>query len=174
MPPTQGEDGHRPLRTDLIPLTAHQLLGKLRVQVDATVTAPKAVRDRVQQWLTDQRWPEQNTEDCVLAVSEAVSDSVEHGYGITVHGGGRPGDSVTVEGHLARADHYYRAVFEVSDQGRWRASPTDPGQTYGWSIMRSCMEDVQINTSDQGTTVSLQSRPATPRIDGASNGHAPG
>jgi serine/threonine-protein kinase RsbW len=125
----------------------------------------------VRRWLADQHWPEEGVADCVLAVSEAVTNSVEHGYGITVHHSTQPGGSVTVDGHVARTDHHYRAVFEVRDQGGWQGAPPDRHAGFGWSIMRSCMEDVQVSTSDQGTTVSLWSKPATPRIDGARNGH---
>jgi anti-sigma regulatory factor (Ser/Thr protein kinase) len=171
MSPAQGADGHQPLRTNLVPMPVQRLITGLRVQVDATVTAPNTVRNRVRRWLTDHHWPEESAADCVLAVSEAVTNSVEHGYGITGHSGAPPGGSVTVDGHLARTDHHYQAVFEVRDQGRWQAAPPDRQHGFSWSIMRNCMEDVRVDRSDQGTTVFLWSRPATPRIDGARDGH---
>jgi hypothetical protein len=81
MPPAPGPDGHRPSHGKLVPMPVQQLLGQLRVQVDANVTAPRMVRERVQRWLVDQHWPADSTADCVMAVSEAVgcaSVSQEH------------------------------------------------------------------------------------------------
>jgi anti-sigma regulatory factor (Ser/Thr protein kinase) len=123
------------------------------------------VRERVQRWLVDQHWPAESTADCVMAVSEAVTNSVEHGYGINIHSDDAHDGSVTVDGRLAQADHHYSAVFEVRDQGRWHA-PQQGRRQYGLSIMRSCMKDVRVSTSEHGTIVSLLSRPVAPRVDG--------
>jgi anti-sigma regulatory factor (Ser/Thr protein kinase) len=117
--------------------------------------------------LADQHWPAESAADCVLAVSEAVTNSVQHGYGITADRDSAPGGAVAVDGHVTRTDDEYRAVFEVRDQGRWHAPEPAAGQGYGSSIMRGCMEDVHVIGSEHGTAVSLRSRPVLPLINGS-------
>lgn len=162
--PAHGQDG----RDSFGSSTAHRPGSvPLSVRVAATVAAPGVVRQQVRRWLADQHWPAESAADCVLAVSEAVTNSVQHGYGITAHRDFAPAGAVTVDGHVTRTDDEYRAVFEVRDQGRWRTPEPAVGQRYGSSIMRGCMEDVHVTGSEHGTTVLLRSRPVTPLINGS-------
>ena len=52
----------------------------LELQVQADARAPGRVRAELRRWLAEHEWPEEEGEDLVLAVSEAVSNSAEHAY----------------------------------------------------------------------------------------------
>jgi len=52
----------------------------LELQVQADAKAPGRVRAELRRWLAEHEWPEEEGEDLVLAVSEAVSNSAEHAY----------------------------------------------------------------------------------------------
>jgi ABC-type transporter Mla MlaB component len=83
----------------------------------------------------------------VLATLEAVTNSIEHAY----PGGG--GGRVLVEGSI---DGDGRACLTVSDNGAWRTAPTDPGlRGRGLLMIRKCMDSVEIEATDGGTSVLL-------------------
>ena len=99
-------------------------------------------------------------DDLVLAVNEAVSNSVEHGYLVTPDDIDVPG-SIRVEARLVPGLHHTRsAVFTVRDGGRWR-EPRRTTRTAGtvWSS-RSCVSELSIETTGLGTIVTMISRPA--------------
>ena len=54
----------------------------LFLALPAALTAAAEVRALLGAWLTTHGWPPAAQEDLVLAVNEAVSNSVEHGYGV--------------------------------------------------------------------------------------------
>ena len=84
----------------------------LFLALPADLTAAADVRTRLAAWLTDARLARpQAQEDLVLAVNEAVSNSVEHGYGLRPGVPGRPGWSRSPPSRLARplrGDHRAR------------------------------------------------------------------
>jgi len=136
----------------------------LRFDLPAELVAPSIARERVERWLHDLRWPAEQLEDLVLALSEAVSNSVEHGYGVNTRTTPSSTDSATVqvEGRVvAGAGGERRVVFTVRDRGRWRA-PVAPAhfRGHGLNIIRACADDVSIDGDDSGTTLTLTSRPA--------------
>ena len=98
----------------------------------------------------------------MLAVHEAVSNSVEHGYG-----GREPGE-VDVTGVRTVDDDGERVRLLVHDDGRWRR-PGDPGyRGRGITVMRGCVAQVRVHPGDDGTEVVLLSRPVpVPRARGA-------
>jgi two-component sensor histidine kinase len=95
-------------------------------------------------------------DDIVLAINEAVSNSIEHGYGI---GAEDPAGAGTVELRGEIADHH--VTFTVRDKGVWRPPVDDPKSTRGQGIrlMRACVDQVTIDATDEGTTVVLRGRP---------------
>jgi anti-sigma regulatory factor (Ser/Thr protein kinase) len=138
----------------------------LQVALNAEWVAPSIVRGRVRDWLAAHRWPAAHAEELVLAVSEAVSNSIEHGYAIPAGSVARSGEMVNVHGVVVvDADGFRHVVFTVSDQGRWRA-PTAKRTTrgHGMLIMRTCADDVAVDYSASGTSVVLRSRPVPPVI----------
>jgi anti-sigma regulatory factor (Ser/Thr protein kinase) len=56
------------------------LLQLLQLELAADPVVASVVRDEVGRWLTVLGWPADQGEDIVLAVSEAVSNAIEHAY----------------------------------------------------------------------------------------------
>jgi anti-sigma regulatory factor (Ser/Thr protein kinase) len=120
--------------------------------------------------LTAHRWSRAHRDDLVLAVSEAVSNSVEHGYGVSA------GDSTsraltlpsgTIEVHgqvVTNPDGVRRAELTIRDHGHWLPPALLCGRRgHGMTIMRACADKVVIDHTPDGTTVMLRSRPL-PRL----------
>lgn len=124
-----------------------------RVRLLGVPASASIVRERLRAWLDGFGWPEDEVDDVVLAVHEAVSNSVEHGYG-----GREPGE-VEVTGARSVDDDGQRVRLLVRDDGRWRP-PGDPGyRGRGIAVMRGCVAQVQVRPGDDGTAVVLVSRP---------------
>ena len=148
MPPTGNDDTLRPD-------TSRQVL---RLQLPADKIAPSVARDRVRHWLTASRWPPGQQEDIVLAVSEAVSNAIEHAYR-----DGQLPEVVDVSGGVeAVRGGQRRVTVIVRDYGRWRPPPTDhENRRRGIPLMRACVDTVTIGQPDDdrmGTAVVLRSR----------------
>ncbi|GAA4969265.1 hypothetical protein GCM10025792_10530 [Pseudonocardia tropica] len=91
-------------------------------------------------------------EDLVLAVNEAVSNSIEHAYGAAGSDGAA---TVLLRGEAEGL----RVRMEVSDRGRWRDPPTDPGHRgRGIGMIEAVAEDVRVEPGPDGTTVSFRGR----------------
>jgi anti-sigma regulatory factor (Ser/Thr protein kinase) len=123
----------------------------------ADPVAVPVARHQVRRWLAALSWPTAQQDDIVLAVSEAVTNAVEHSYVDQLPG------VVEVRGVVeALVTGRYRAIVTVRDYGRWRLSPThDEHEHRGISIMRACMETVTIGLPDDGrpgTQVVLRSK----------------
>ena len=109
-------------------------------------------------------WSPSHAEDLVLAVNEAVTNSIEHGHGLDPE---QPTASpewthstVEVHGQIVIDEQGRRRVeLIIRDNGRWRPPTFDPRRGNGVTLMRACTDDVTISSSDSGTTVRLLSRP---------------
>lgn len=141
---------------------------RLDLRLPASWVAPSIARDELKRWLESHRWPADDTDDAVYAVSEAVSNSVEHGYGVHAGGHDAPGE-VIIEAHVVvntnAGDRY--VTISVRDHGRWRpisAEPTHRG--CGLFLMRASMAHVDVRPSDKGTTVLIHTHicPAPARL----------
>jgi len=129
----------------------------LFLALPAALTAAAQVRTLLAAWLTTHGWTEAAQEDLVLAANEAVSNAVEHGYGVRPGAAGRPG---LVEVAAERvADH--RVEITVRDRGGWRPPPRlRAHRRHGIPIMKACAADCVIDGTPSGTTVVLRSHPA--------------
>jgi serine/threonine-protein kinase RsbW len=136
---------------------------ELRLVLGASWVAPSIARDRIEAWLRTHQWPSAQGEELVLAISEAVSNSVEHGYRVPFDAVEHPG-SIELRGRLATDADGYRVVeFRILDRGRWREPDTAvSSRGHGMLIMRTCTDDLVVEGSPDGTTVVLRSRPAPP------------
>ncbi|HVL84129.1 MAG TPA: ATP-binding protein [Pseudonocardia sp.] len=133
---------------------------ELCLRLPADWLSPSIGRRRLQDWLAAHKWPAEHADDVVLAVSEALSNSIEHGYGVPRDGVGHPG-SVEVSARIVAGSGAVRRVeTTVRDDGRWRPPP-DAGahRRNGIPLMRAIMDTVGIEGTEQGTTVVLLSRP---------------
>ncbi len=123
-------------------------------QFDLTLEADPAVlssvRAQVAGWLRDHRWPERRIGEVVLAVNEAITNSILHAY----HG---PGGPIALSAEVVVPfPGMGTATFAVRDRGRWRGrnpQRDDPG--HGMAVMRGLMDEVRIDTGADGTTVVL-------------------
>jgi anti-sigma regulatory factor (Ser/Thr protein kinase) len=136
--------------------------------LSAEWVAPSIVRDRLRRWLVDHHWSPAHLDDLVLAVSEAVSNSVEHGYLIPADAPEQPvsGKTVEVRGEVSvGADGSRHVEFVIRDRGTWiepTTGYTRRGQ--GIRLMRACTEEVTIKHGPAGTTVVLRSWPLPPAL----------
>jgi anti-sigma regulatory factor (Ser/Thr protein kinase) len=134
---------------DDIAVLAVQAVG-LRDLLDVKVSAEPEQLSPIRHLI--RRWAEANggsDDDCAafaIAVSEACANSIEHADG--------PQDA-KIEVHAVLVDGV--ATVEIRDSGRWREWGGG-SRGRGIPIMREFMDDVSIERSEPGTTVSLRRR----------------
>ena len=167
MAPPSNQD-NRPWRPDAaaadIPATLPA--ATMEAVLPADWVAPSIARDRVRLWLTAHRWSPAHRQDLVLAISEAVSNSVEHGYGVCAGNAisaalATPSDTIELYGQvITNRDGVRRAEFTIRDYGCW-TPPTVlvDKRGHGMTLMRACADEVIIDHTADGTTVVLRSRP---------------
>ncbi|MEU8900352.1 ATP-binding protein [Nocardia sp. NPDC048505] len=104
----------------------------------------RRIRHTLRTWLRTVLADERRVYDLVLAVSEACTNSVEHG-----HRG--DGGLLRVRGVVEGA----RIRIRVSDSGTWlvHQGPAETDRGRGLELMRSLIPDVQIQTGQGGTVV---------------------
>jgi serine/threonine-protein kinase RsbW len=127
----------------------------LHLRLPVNTGSPGEARRQLRRWLTCRGWPERETGDLLLAVSEAVSNSVEHAYPAP------NGEHQRVELRVTDQpgpDHTHQAVVMVTDQGCWLPPPADPGDRgRGLQLMRLLTDSLAMSTGAAGTTVRMVS-----------------
>lgn len=124
----------------------HEDFLALRIPADAREVAP--VRHQLREWLRDSGFGEDEADDLVLAVSEAINNSVEHAYPVPARG------TIEVRAQMAEDG---TVDIDVTDHGQWRIPP--PALTMrgrGLLLMRESVDEVVIDRSARGTTVRLR------------------
>jgi serine/threonine-protein kinase RsbW len=130
---------------------------QLFLALSADLAAAAEARRGIGAWLSGHGRPQEAQEDLVLAVSEAVSNAVEHGYGVRPGGAGRA-ELVEVAAELLPDG---RVEVAVRDRGAWRATPGERAyRRHGIPIMKACTAECAIDGTPSGTTVVLRSHPA--------------
>jgi serine phosphatase RsbU (regulator of sigma subunit)/anti-sigma regulatory factor (Ser/Thr protein kinase) len=120
-----------------------------RVMADPTELA--LLRERLGAWFRERGVAEGVLEDVVLAVSEAVANSMEHAYGLD------DAESVVVGAAVPGP-----IVVTVRDRGPWRPSLERSERGRGIRLMRSLMDEIEFSTSASGTLVRMtKSQPAS-------------
>jgi PAS domain S-box-containing protein len=128
----------------------------LTVQVTADDPSCLALlRARLRQWLPAAGIGRREATDIIIAAGEAMANAVEHAAA------DRPADAAPVQVTLtARATHSM-VQLTIADTGTWRPPPADreqpaPGtRGHGVIFMHALMDDVMIDPSGHGTTVTL-------------------
>jgi len=128
----------------------------LTVQVTADDRSCLALlRARLRRWLAAAAVGSREATDIMIAAGEASANAFEHATA------GRPADAAPVQITLtARATHT-TIQLTVADTGSWRPPPADrqqpaPGtRGHGVIFMHALMNDVTIDPSAHGTTVTL-------------------
>jgi len=137
-----------PLNDDVALLAIESLaLGpKLEMTLDARPSVLAGLRSVLGRWLTNVGADDDDVFNVALAASEAAANAIEHAYGA------REGT------FLVRCDSDgAQARVAVADGGRWRESQPY-GRGRGLALMRSLVDDVELERSDSGTTVTLVKR----------------
>ncbi len=122
--------------------------------------APSLARERLDHWLQAHSWPAADRADLVLAVSEAISNSVEHGYSVAP-GATSPSGAIEVSARIDHCTADSRTTrITVRDHGRWLPATTErTSRGHGLIVMRACVRDLDIVHAPAGTTVRLTGRP---------------
>jgi serine phosphatase RsbU (regulator of sigma subunit)/anti-sigma regulatory factor (Ser/Thr protein kinase) len=130
----------------------------LELQIPADGRAPGRVRAELKRWLVARAWPEEDREDLVFAVSEAVSNAAEHAY--RSNGSSAPERVVAVVVTEMIDSGGRRAKAVVDDVGVWRSATS--GQEFrgrGLRMIGALMEACDVNSRPAGTRVTMISRP---------------
>jgi CHASE3 domain sensor protein/anti-sigma regulatory factor (Ser/Thr protein kinase) len=117
----------------------------LRVTADAIFV--RTVRRRFREWLHDHHVASSIASDLVIAVSEAVSNSVDHAYQEDRV------SEVIVDGVIDDA-----VRISVRDRGRWAQPIRRPDRGRGFLLMEALTDSVAVDTAAEGTTVRLRRR----------------
>ena len=121
---------------------------RLRLQFPADGQELAPARRELRRWLQATSLDERARDDVLLAAGEACANAVEHAY---------DGGTGTVE-LVARIDG--DAVdLVVTDHGHWR-EPRPSTRGRGIGIMRRLVDEVDVETGEDGTRVHLRRRVA--------------
>ncbi|HEX3960563.1 MAG TPA: SpoIIE family protein phosphatase [Trebonia sp.] len=128
----------------------------LAVQVPADDPSCLALlRARTRQWLSAAGIGPREATDILIAAGEATANAVEHATA------GRPADTAPVQITLTASAARTMVQLTVADTGTWRPPPADreqpaPGtRGHGIIFMHALMNEVTIDPSAHGTTVTL-------------------
>jgi anti-anti-sigma factor len=142
---------------DDVTLLAAQLrtpMPPLRVTVDATIHAARAVRVRLRDWLSELGAEADDISDVVHAISEFVENAVEHGYASEV------ADGVVVEATLGGDGMLHAAVI---DHGHWKDyRDGEQGRGRGLAMAEALVTQAHVEHGAGGTTATLMHRLSRP------------
>ena len=104
-----------------------------------------ALRSELRAWMANAGPHPGDSDDCLVAVCEAVTNAVEHGNDIE----GRPIDM--------RADYRdNRFSFSVADHGNWRPPVgSDGARGRGLNLIHLLMDDTRVDKTEHGTTITF-------------------
>ncbi|MGH2720484.1 MAG: ATP-binding SpoIIE family protein phosphatase [Actinomycetota bacterium] len=120
--------------------------GGLRIRLDADPRELAQARRSLRSWLGRIGIGDRQAQDVLVAVGEALANAIEH-----AHSPGR--GSVRVEAAALGGV----LVITVADQGTWR-EPRGLHRGLGRSLMAALMDEVDVQTGESGTVVTLRSR----------------
>lgn len=105
------------------------------------------VRDRLRSWLALAGVGFEPAADVLLAVGEAASNAAEHA-------GADAARNVTLSVEARICGEGLRLT--VSDNGRWRTPPTDPGHRgHGLRLINALVDVADLTIAEHGTTVEM-------------------
>jgi anti-sigma regulatory factor (Ser/Thr protein kinase)/putative methionine-R-sulfoxide reductase with GAF domain len=137
-----------PLEDDVALLAIESLTFEepLEMALSARPQVLGGLRKTLGRWLRAAGASEDDLFDITLSTSEAAANAIEHAYGareatFTIRCE-RDGQTVTVT---------------VRDIGRWRTT-RPPGGGRGLEIMRSLLDDLQVDSDEEGTVVTMTKR----------------
>jgi serine/threonine-protein kinase RsbW len=119
---------------------------RFRAWVPPEPSALAGLRHRLDAWLRLRCLSDDDVDAVVLAVNEAVANAIEHGRAERAR--------VVVEAEIDEL--VLRAT--VRDRGRWLDRPSDPDRGRGLLLMEALMDEVAVDRSPEGTTLTLRRR----------------
>jgi anti-sigma regulatory factor (Ser/Thr protein kinase) len=119
----------------------------LELTTPAEPSALAPIRRAVETWLADQRIDHHDGWQIVAACHEACANASEHAY--------PPWEAGSIEVEARREGA--RVVVAVHDRGRWR-QPRGHDRGRGFTLMEYFMDRVDVERSEQGTTVRMERR----------------
>jgi anti-anti-sigma factor len=129
----------------------------IRRELEASAGVLPGLRAELAEWLDQLGASELDLRDIQIAVGEAVANVIEHAY---AGGEGR----FTMELYH---DVSGRVCVTVADVGTWRPPPVEPAERgRGLIMIRACMDTVEIDSSETGTTLQMDRRLRRPPILG--------
>jgi anti-sigma regulatory factor (Ser/Thr protein kinase) len=130
----------------IIALRNTPLPAELDLRLPADPGVLSGMRHALRRWLGAQGATRADLAEITMAVSEACANAVEHAYS--------PGPN---DFHLAASRGDGVVTLTVSDTGRWRA-PRGHDRGRGLSIIRAAMDEVDIERTTTGTTITMRRR----------------
>jgi PAS domain S-box-containing protein len=117
---------------------------RLSLRIPADPAKLRSVRRNIGRWLSGHDVSKEDSDDIILASSEACANSIEHAYG--------PGEgSVDIEADVDDGE----ITVVVRDTGRWRAARNgDRGR--GLPLIEACMDSCTFTRGDEGTELRMR------------------
>lgn len=120
----------------------------LHVRVPAVAGRLTGLRHALAEWAKRAGLDEADREALTLATYEAMANTVEHAYAGQAQG--------MLDLSAVRDPARGLVIVTVTDHGRWRPQPADPGaRGRGIPLIRGLTPSAVITTSTGGTTVSM-------------------
>ncbi len=122
--------------------------GDLHVRVPAVAGRLTGLRHALAEWAERAGLTPDDREALTLASYEAMANSVEHAYAGPTQG--------VLDLRAERDTAGGRVVVTVTDYGRWKPPPSDPGtRGRGLPLIRGLTRTAAITPSTHGTTVCM-------------------
>ena len=126
----------------------HVPLGaRLELDMRSEPSALGSLRGLLRRWLEQIDPSDADVHAIVMACSEACTNAIEHS-------GAAPEDTIAFLAQLRDGE----VEVTVSDRGRWREHRLPSDQGRGLELIGVLMDDVQVQRTDDGTTVHLRRR----------------
>jgi anti-sigma regulatory factor (Ser/Thr protein kinase) len=125
-------------------------LGRLRLRHPAELSELRPIRREVERWAVEHRVTDDELIDLQLAIGEAVSNGIEHGYR------DRAAGPVEIDLEIRPDGPRRLLAVRVRDHGRWRPAPARSGHRgRGLAMIRSLSQDMSVTNDAHGTEVTF-------------------
>ncbi|HVF78928.1 MAG TPA: SpoIIE family protein phosphatase [Solirubrobacteraceae bacterium] len=126
----------------------HVPLGsRLALDLPSEPGALRSLRALLRRWLGQAEASDADVHAIVMACSEACTNAIEHA-------GAAPDETIAFEAILSEGE----VEIVVRDRGHWREGRPPSDQGRGLELIDALMDDVQLETSPEGTTIRLRRR----------------
>ena len=128
-------------------MSAQSSAANFAFRLQARPSSAVLLRRRLEEWLVEQAIPEKDRFDVLLATSEAFANAVEHPL--------RPAAAVVdVEAEIREGE----LELTIRDYGAWRDGREREEGGLGFPIMRTVMQEVDVDSQSEGSTITLRRR----------------